>query len=77
MVVELGACKVVVAEERIVAEEGHTAAVEEVQAGYRVVVEAVCKLHVVGVGHNLVGSWWMGLAAAQAADNLINIYNCI
>jgi len=30
MVVELGACKVVVAEERIVAEEGHTAAVEEV-----------------------------------------------
>ena len=42
----------------------------EVVAAHRVVVEVMCKL---GVGHNLIGRWWVGLVAAQAADNLVNI----
>jgi len=73
-VVVLEAHKVVVVEEGIAAGEGHTAAVEVVVAGHMVVVEAVCKLLVEEMGHNLVGNWWVGLAAAQAADDLVSIH---
>ena len=60
-VAELGAHKVAGVGEHIAV---------EVVAAHRVVVDVVCKL---GVGHNLVGRWWVELVAAQAADNLVNI----